>query len=414
MYTSSMTRIDDQIIREKYNVLSNLFDERSRRLWAAVEARALPYGGISAVSSVTGLSRTTILSGIKELTSGKPSPSAEKGRIRQPGGGRKRLTEVDTTLEQDLEAMVEPLTRGDPESPLRWTCKSTRRLAEELNRQGHRIGDRKVADLLYDLDYSLRANVKTREGSQHPDRNAQFEYINSLAQTFQKRQQPVISVDTKKKELIGDFKNQGVEWRPKDQPEEVRVHDFIDPQLGKVVPYGVYDLAKNQGWVTVGTDHDTSEFAIDTIWNWWKSMGRRSYPQALELLILADSGGSNGSRSRLWKVGVQRLANQTDLKVTVCHFPPGTSKWNKIEHRLFSFITQNWRGKPLISHEVVVNLIGSTTTRNGLNVKAKLSKKKYDTGIKVPDEVFSRLNIKPKRFHGDWNYEISPHKNMSS
>lgn len=339
---------------------------------------------------------------------------AEKKRIRKTGGGRKRLTQIDTTLEKDLEALVEPLTRGDPESPLRWTCKSTRKLAEELNQQGHRIGDRKVADLLYDLDYSLQANVKTREGSQHPDRNAQFEYINRLARSFQNRQQPVISVDTKKKELVGDFKNPGVEWHPKNQPEAVRVHDFIDPQLGKVVPYGVYDLAKNEGWVTVGTDHDTSEFAIDTIWGWWKGMGRRAYPQALELLILADSGGSNGSRSRLWKLGVQRLANQISLKVTVCHFPPGTSKWNKIEHRLFSFITQNWRGKPLISHEVVVNLIGNTTTRNGLNVKAKLSKKKYDTGLKVSKEVFSRLNIKPKQFHGDWNYTISPDKKLLS
>jgi hypothetical protein len=370
-----------------------------RRLWAAAEARSLPYGGISVVASVTGLSRTTILAGIKELRD-KPSVRLLKkdNRVRRPGGGRKSLKDLDPTLEKDLELLVEPLTRGDPESPLRWTCKSTRKLAEELNRQGHRVGDRKVADLLHGLHYSLQANVKTREGSSHPDRNAQFEYINALAKAFQKRSQPVISIDTKKKELVGDFKNNGLEWQPQNQPEEVRVHDFEDKQLGKVIPYGVYDIAKNQGWVTVGTDHDTFDFAIDTILGWWKRMGRHVYPQAGELLILADSGGSNGSRSRLWKLGVQRLANETSLKVTVSHFPPGTSKWNKIEHRLFSFITQNWRGRPLVSHEVIVNLIGSTTTNAGLNVKAKLSKKKYETGVKVSKEDFAQIKIKPKKF----------------
>jgi hypothetical protein len=382
-----MVKIDDHAIEVKYKALRNLLDERTRRLWAAAEAQSLPYGGISVVASVTGLSRTTILAGMSELRKEpKRYMPIERNRIRRPGGGRKSLTTSDASLTRDLESLVEPLSRGDPESPLRWTCKSTRKLAEELNKQGHRIGDRKVADLLHNLNYSLQANVKTREGSHHQDRNVQFEYINTLAVAFQKGRQPVISVDTKKKELIGDFKNMGREWQPKKRPEEVRVHDFEDKELGKVIPYGVYDLAQNEGWVTVGTDHDTSDFAIDTILGWWKQMGRYAYPQAMKLLILADSGGSNGSRSRLWKIGVQRLANETALDVTVCHFPPGTSKWNKIEHRLFSFITQNWRGRPLVSHEVIVNLIGSTTTRNGLSVKAKLSTKKYETGVKISYE----------------------------
>jgi hypothetical protein len=407
-YIGCMAKIDRRAIEKKYSALRDFLDERTRRLWAAAEARSLPYGGTSVVASVTGLSRTTILAGINELRD-KPAVKLLKqgSRMRRPGGGRKSLKDRDPSLEQELELLVEPLTRGDPESPLRWTCKSTRKLAEELNRQGHRLGDRKVADLLHGLHYSLQANAKTREGSSHPDRNAQFEYINALAKAFQKRSQPVISVDTKKKELVGDFKNNGSEWQPKNQPQEVRVHDFEDKELGKVIPYGVYDIAKNEGWVTVGTDHDTSDFAIDTILGWWKRMGRHVYPQAMELLILADSGGSNGSRSRLWKLGVQRLANEASLKVTVSHFPPGTSKWNKIEHRLFSFITQNWRGRPLVSHEIIVNLIGSTRTKAGLNVKAKLSKKKYETGIKVSNEDFARIRIKPKRFHGDWNYTIS-------
>ena len=410
-----MANIDSHAIQEKYNALRNLFDERTRRLWAAAEARSLPYGGISVVASVTGLSRTTILAGINELRNAPSLALAvQDNRIRRPGGGRKRLKSEDPSLEHDLELLVEPLTRGDPRSPLRWTCKSTRKLAEELNRQGHRIGDRKVADLLHDLRYSLQANAKTREGSNHKDRNAQFEYINALAKTFQKRRQPVISVDTKKKELVGNFKNNGSEWQPENRPEEVQVHDFEDKELGKVIPYGVYDIAKNKGWVTVGTDHDTSDFAIDTILSWWKRMGRQTYPQATELLILADGGGSNGSRSRLWKVGVQRLSNETALQVTVCHFPPGTSKWNKIEHRLFSFITQNWRGRPLISHEVIVNLIGSTSTNNGLRVKAKLSKKKYETGIKISNEELAQIRIRPKRFHGDWNYTISNNRSFLS
>lgn len=410
-----MTKIDRHAIERKYEALRGLLDERTRRLWAAAEARSLPYGGVTVVASVTGLSRTTILAGMKELRSTmQRAIPTESRRIRRPGGGRKTLTACDDSLEHDLESLVEPLTRGDPESPLRWTCKSTRRLSEELNKQGHRIGDRKVADLLHHLHYSLQANAKTREGSHHPDRNAQFEYINKMTKLFQKKGQPVISVDTKKKELVGDFKNGGREWQLKGQPEEVRVHDFEDKELGKVIPYGVYDLSKNEGWVTVGTDHDTSDFAIDTIMSWWKQMGRHAYPDGTELLILADSGGSNGSRSRLWKMGVQRLANATTLDVTVCHFPPGTSKWNKIEHRLFSFITQNWRGRPLVSHEVIINLIGSTTTRNGLSVQAKLSMKKYKTGAKISAEDFAQVNMKPKRFHGDWNYTILSKRNSSS
>jgi hypothetical protein len=352
---------------------------------------------------------------MKELRAVAQTPiPTESRRIRRTGGGRKSLMARDASLEGDLESLVEPLTRGDPGSPLRWTCKSTRRLAEELNRQGHRIGDRKVADLLHHLHYSLQANAKTREGSHHPDRNAQFEYINKITKLFQKRGQPVISVDTKKKELVGDFKNSGREWQPRAQPEKVRVHDFEDKDLGKVIPYGVYDLSKNEGWVTVGTDHDTSDFAIDTIMSWWKQMGRYAYPDGTDLLILADSGGSNGSRSRLWKIGVQHLANATALDVTVCHFPPGTSKWNKIEHRLFSFITQNWRGRPLVSHEVIVNLIGSTKTRNGLSVQARLSTKKYKTGAKVSDEDFAQIKIRPKRFHSDWNYTILGKRNAHS
>jgi len=408
-----MTKVNVHAVREKYEALRNIFDERTRRLWAAAEARSLPYGGISVVASVTGLSRTTIIAGIKELQKLSPLPDlVGKSRIRRRGGGRKSLIDNDISLEHDLELLVEPLTRGDPGSPLRWTCKSTRKLSEELNKYGHRIGDRKVADLLHGLHYSLQGNVKTREGSSHPDRNAQFEYINTLTATCQKRNQPVISVDTKKKELVGDFKNNGTEWRPKSRPEEVRVHDFANKELGKAVPYGVYDITKNQGWVTVGTDHDTSDFAIDTIWTWWKRMGRYAYPDSSELLILADGGGSNGSRSRLWKIGVQRLSNKTGLKVTVCHFPPGTSKWNKIEHRLFSFITQNWRGRPLTSHEVIVNLIGNTTTQNGLKVKAKLSNKKYATGIKISDEDLAKIKIKPKQFHGEWNYTIYKNINL--
>jgi hypothetical protein len=308
-----------------------------------------------------------------------------------------------------LEALIEPTTRGDPESPLRWTCKSTRHLADELTQQKHPVSPGTVATLLHTAGYSLQANRKTREGDSHPDRNAQFEYINALVGRFQNRDQPAISVDTKKKELVGDFKNGGREWRPQGEPEEVRVHDFLDKQLGKAIPYGVYDLLNNQGWVNVGIDHDTAAFAANSIRRWWRQMGRRRFPKAQELLITADGGGSNSHRSRLWKVSLQALADELELELVVCHFPPGTSKWNKIEHRLFSFITQNWRGKPLVSHQAIVSLIASTTTRTGLIVKAALDTNHYDTAIKVSDAELAQLRLKAHSFHGDWNYTLSPH-----
>jgi transposase len=381
--------------------------ERLRRLWAGAEAQVLGRGGIAAVSQATGLSRATVGSGVRELRRGGTGPGPET-RVRRRGGGRKTVTESDPSVLADLEELVEPNTRGDPQSALRWTCKSTARLAEELRRKGHQIGPRTVAELLHELDYSLQANRKTREGSSHPDRNAQFEHINLQIQVFQQRGQPVVSVDTKKKELIGDFKNGGREWQPKGKPEAVRVHDFLDKKLGKAIPYGVYDVAGNRGWVSVGTDHDTAEFATETIHRWWRHMGSAAYPQAKELLILADGGGSNSSRTRLWKIALQRLADQTGIAVSVSHFPPGTSKWNKIEHRMFSHITENWRGKPLVSHEVIVNLIGNTTTKKGLTIQAELDTNTYPTGIEVTDEELAKVRIQPDTFHGDWNYRILP------
>ena len=401
-----------EIIKNKHAQLKKIFDERTIRIWAAVEAKSIGWGGISMVSNATGLSRTTITSATKELYQLIEGKELEIINIRRAGGGRKTLTEKDPTLIQDLEMLLEPSTRGDPESPLRWTCKSTRKLAEELQRQNHKIGDRKVAQLLHDLDYSLQSNRKTREGASHPDRDAQFEYINSKTKQFQAKGQPVISVDTKKKELIGDFKNSGQEWHPKGKPEEVRVYDFKDKELGKGIPYGVYDITENVGWVSVGKDHDTAEFACETISRWWRKMGRQRYTNANSLLIIADGGGSNGSRSRLWKVSLQKFANETQLKIFVCHFPPGTSKWNKIEHRMFCYITLNWRGKPLVSHEVMVNLIGSTTTKNGLKINAELDTNGYQTGIKISDEEMSELNIEKGDFHGEWNYQICPQKNQ--
>jgi transposase len=381
--------------------------EKLRRLWAGAEAQTLGRGGIAAVSQATRLSRATIGSGLRELKQGGMRPVPET-RVRRKGGGRKALTESDPAVLTDLEELVEPSTRGHPQSALRWTCKSTTKLAEELRRRGHRIGPRTVAELLHALDYSLQANRKTREGSSHPDRNAQFEHINRRIQIFQQRGQPVVSVDTKKKELVGDFKNGGQEWQPKGSPEPVRVHDFIDQKLGKAIPYGVYDVAGNRGWVSVGTDHDTAEFATETIHRWWRNLGSPAYPKAKELLILADGGGSNSSRTRLWKIALQRLADQTGIVVSVCHFPPGTSKWNKIEHRMFSHITENWRGRPLISHEVIVNLIGNTTTKKGLTIQAELDTNIYPTGIEVSDEDLVRVRIEPDAFHGDWNYRILP------
>ena len=396
-------------IRVKFSALDAVLDERSRRQWAAAEAMEYGYGGLTAVSTATGLARDTIVAGLQELKYRQLHPDEPvTERLRIHGAGRKPLTESDPTLMTALEALVEPLTRGDPESPLRWTCKSTRRLATELSSQGHRIGYRSVAWLLHEAGYSLQANRKTREGNQHPDRNAQFEFINAQARRFQKRGQPVISVDTKKKELVGDFKNPGREWHPEGIPEEVRVHDFKDKELGKAIPYGVYDVTNNQGWVSVGIDHDTAYFATASIRRWWEEMGAARFPQAREVFITADGGGSNSSKTRLWKVALQKLANDVGLKLRVSHFPPGTSKWNKVEHRLFSFITQNWRGKPLVSIQIIVNLIAATRTTKGLIVKAAIDDGKYDIGIKVTDEQMAKLKMKPNNFHGEWNYTITP------
>jgi hypothetical protein len=398
----------EQSIQQKYVLLGEIFNERERRLWAAVEARQLGRGGISTVARATGLSRTTIHEGLSELGDSRWGAGLKRDRVRTAGGGRKTVTEKDPQLLASLERLVEPTTRGDPESALRWTCKSTRQLAEALGRAGHPLGRQKVSELLAALGYSLQGNRKTREGSEHVDRDAQFEHINKQVGVYQRRSQPVISVDTKKKELIGDFKNGGREWRPKGKPEEVRTHDFMDRDLGKVNPYGVYDQTANVGWVSVGTDHDTAAFAVESIRRWWSKMGAACHPQATDLLITADCGGSNGYRVRLWKIALQALANETDLTVRVCHFPPGTSKWNKIEHRMFSFISLNWRGKPLISHEVVVNLIGNTRTSTGLSIQAELDTTKYPKGVKVRDEDLRNLNLTRHDFHGEWNYSIAP------
>jgi Rhodopirellula transposase DDE domain len=396
-------------IRLKFLALAPVLDERSRRQWAAAEARDYGYGGVTAVAAATGLARDTVAAGCRELEYRESLPDEPvAARLRHGGAGRKRLTESDPMLLLALESLLEPLIRGDPMSPLRWTCKSTRRLATELTSQGHRVGYRTVAWLLHEAGYSLQANRKTREGNQNPDRNAQFEFINAQAARFQKRRQPVISVDTKKKELVGDFKNGGREWHPEGKPEEVRVHDFQDKELGKAIPYGVYDVTNNQGWVSVGIDHDTAYFATASIRRWWREMGIRRFPRASELFITADGGGSNGYRTRLWKLALQDLADKIGLKLTVSHFPPGTSKWNKVEHRLFSFLTQNWRGKPLVSVQVIVNLIAATRTSKGLIVKAALDEGKYETGISVSDEQMAELNLKPAKFHGEWNYTITP------
>jgi Rhodopirellula transposase DDE domain len=395
-------------IRRKYRLLSPEMDERRRRQWAAAEARDCGWGGMTVVARATGLSRPTVAAGLRELDLPAKQRTREALRVRRAGGGRRLLTETDPGLLAALEALIEPVTRGDPESPLRWTCKSTRRLAAELTQQDHPVGERTVATLLHHAGYSLQANRKTREGGSHPDRNAQFEYINALVERFQRRGQPAISVDTKKKELVGDFKNGGREWRPQADPEDVRVHDFLDPKLGKAIPYGVYDILNNQGWVNVGIDHDTAQFAAHSIRRWWKQMGQRRFLQARELLVTADGGGSNSHRSRLWKLSLQKLADGLELKLVVCHFPPGTSKWNKIEHRLFSFVTQNWRGKPLVSHQAIVNLIASTTTRAGLIVKAAIDTHRYPTSVKVSDAELAKLRLKPHDFHGEWNYTLTP------
>jgi hypothetical protein len=407
---SRMSQSLTEIVGLKYATLGPLLDEQSRRLWAAVEARAIGRGGIIRVAEATGLSRATIRAGLKELD----TPAADDhrrsstGRLRRAGGGRKPLAVHDPGLLRDLEALVDPVTRGDPMSPLRWTCKSAARLAAGLRSRGHVVSERTVNRLLHDLGYSLQANRKTIEGKDHPDRDDQFHYINRRVKAFQRQGQPVVSVDTKKKELVGLYRNGGREWQPEGRPEGVKVHDFIDKDLGKAIPYGVYDMAADTGWVSVGVDHDTAEFAVETLRRWWHRMGDRVYPQATKLLITADGGGSNGSRCRLWKVELQRLADEIGLHISVCHFPPGTSKWNKIEHRLFCHITENWRGRPLVSREVVVNLIGSTTTRTGLAIKSELDGGSYPLGREVTDQQMEDLSIKRQKFHGEWNYTIRP------
>jgi hypothetical protein len=406
---------DESTIKRRFELLAPVLDERLRRLAASAEAEALGRGGISLVSKATGVSRRAIRVGRQELrdleSGGQGFPTISTQGVRKPGGGRKKTVDKDPTLREDLNALVNPVTCGDPESPLRWTCKSVRNLATELRAMGHETSHRIVAELLHEMGYSLQANRKAREGVDHPDRDVQFHYINNQMQNAIASGEPAISVDTKKKELVGDFKNGGHEWRPKGQPEEVRVHDFKIKELGRVAPYGVYDIGENVGWVGVGTDHDTAEFAVATIRNWWRSMGHPIYPRAGKILITADGGGSNGSRLRLWKTQLQRFVDEIAIPITVCHFPPGTSKWNKIEHRLFSFITQNWRGKPLVSHEVIVNLIAATTTKAGLRVHAEIDASEYALGKKVTDAELAEVNIRRHEFHGEWNYTILPSQN---
>jgi hypothetical protein len=397
--------IDEQAIGERYRALAGELDERRRRLWAAAEARSHGRGGIAAVARATGIAENTIRAGLRELESGQ---TLAPRRVRRPGGGRKPITQTDPTLLGDLERLVDPEARGDPDLPLRWTAKSVRRLAEGLRELGHRVSHETVARLLRGLGYRLQANRKTREGTSHPDRDAQFGHINQTVAAALAAGQPAISVDTKKKELVGDFANGGREWRPKGAPELVRTHDFKDKQLGKAIPYGVYDLASDEGWVSVGIDHDTAQFAVASIRAWWQHLGSARYPEATTLTITADCGGSNGNRSRLWRTELQRLADQTGLAIQVRHLPPGTSKWNKIEHRLFSFISQNWRGKPLVSTQVIVNLIGATTTRAGLQVYARLDEGSYPRDVKVSGAGLAAVNIERHDFHPEWNYTIKP------
>jgi transposase len=401
----------ESVMREKYGALAAHLTERGRRIWAATEARSYGRGGIAAVYRATGITDKTIRRGMRELGGGR---GAEVGRIRHSGGGRKSLTEHDPTLVQELERLVDPVTRGDPESPLLWTSKSTYHLSEALQEQGHEISQRSVYTLLREHGYTLQANRKRDEGASHPDRNAQFEYIYRKVQDFLARTQPVISVDAKKKENLGNFKNAGQEYHPTGKAPRVRVYDFSDPTLGKAIPYGVYDLAKDQGWVSVGISHDTAEFAVATIRAWWQQMGKPLYKHATELYITADGGGSNGSRVRLWKTELQRLANALQLTIHVSHFPPGTSKWNKIEHRLFSFISKNWRGRPLLDRVTIVNLIGHTTTKSGLTVRARLDTKRYEKGRRVSAQSLRRVNLHCDPFHGEWNYSIAPHSRRNT
>jgi DDE family transposase len=405
-WTQNHARVaDEAAIGEKFRALAGELNERQRRLWAASEARAAGRGGIAATARATGISVPTIRKGMRELAAGE---RLESGRVRRRGGGRKPITELDPTLLRDLERLVDADRRGDPESLLLWTSKSVRHLADGLRGLGHEVHFTKVAQLLRGLGYSLQANVKTREGTQHPDRDLQFRHINRVATRAVERLEPVISVDTKKKQLVGDFKNAGREWHLKGEPERVRVHDFKDKQLGKAIPYGVYDIATDQGWVNVGIDHDTAQFAVNSIRSWWQYLGQPRYPDTRTLHITADCGGSNGNRTRLWKVELQTLADETGLELAVCHFPPGTSKWNRIEHRLFSFITMNWRGKPLVSLETIINLIGATKTSTGLEVYARLDQGTYPDKIKVRDAEIRAVNLHGDAFHPEWNYSIKP------
>jgi hypothetical protein len=403
-----------EIVQQKFVALRPFMDERTCRVWAAAEAAALGRGGVVLVARATGLARSTLYEGQRELQEQQASgqPRAPR-RLRRPGGGRKALTERDPTLVADLEALVDPLARGDPQSPLRWTTKSTPKLAAALREQGHAVSYWKVGQLLRGLGYRLQGTRKTQEGKSHPDRDAQFEYLNAQATAFQAAGQPVVSVDTKKKELVGPFAKSGREWQGTGAAEEVRVHDFPDQERGKAIPYGVYDMATNEGWVSIGTDHDTAEFAVASLRRWWGQMGKERYPEATRLLITADSGGSNASQGRLWKVALQAWADEAGLEITVGHFPPGTSKWNKIEHRMFSEITKNWRGRPLISHEVIVDLIANTRTESGLQIQAALDEGQYPTGKKVTDAQIHALSLEPAAFHGEWNYTLRPRPHSS-
>jgi transposase len=403
--------MDAQALAAKYRMLSEQLDERALRLCLASDAIALGRGGISKVAKAAGVSRTTIHAGVRELKSGPASPPQKSGgkrRIRRPGAGRKPVAESDPTLLSDLEALLDPGTRGDPMSPLRWTCKSTTKLTKELRSQGHEVSQATVWRLLDKLGFSMQSNRKSREGTDHPDRDAQFDFINSSAKQFLDRGQPVISVDTKKKELVGNFKNAGREWQKKGEPVQVNMHDFVDKELGKAIPYGVYDIGRNEGWVAVGISHDTAEFAVAAIRRWWTQLGQSTYPEATDILITADGGGSNGTRVRLWKLELQTLADELGLVVHVRHFPPGTSKWNKIEHRMFCHITENWRGRPLLSRVAVVELIAATSTTQGLTIRAELDEATYETGRKVTDEQMGSLAIERSEFHGNWNYSILP------
>jgi Rhodopirellula transposase DDE domain len=398
----------ESVLKQKVALLWPHLDERARRLFAASEARQLGHGGVSTVSRACGLSRVTITKGLQELE----DPPLPAGRVRRPGGGRPAMVVIDPDLPSRLEALVEPLTRGDPESPLRWTSKSTRALAAELAAQHHPVSHEKVAQLLRQMDYSLQGNRKTEEGNDHPDRDAQFQYINQRVHAALAAKRPVISVDTKKKELLGSYHNEGRQWRPAKSPHHVKVHDFPHPSVPRAYPYGIYDLGRNTGFVNVGTDHDTGAFAVASIRGWWRAEGRRLYPTAKTLLITADGGGSNGYRLRLWKMELQRFADAVGLSLMVCHFPPGTSKWNKVEHRLFSFISSNWRGEPLRDYETIVRLIATTTTAKGLTVTCRLDRHRYPVGRKISNHEIATVNLTPNAFHGEWNYLIRPRLNM--